>query len=118
MRRGVSSIFGGIFSSFGNWLFFGRWREGLKSSISRARVFEGKPQHQKFHGCWSGSWITGKILRKKFQSQIILKRFEETFRKREKVFQVSENTAKIRDEFSGCYKPSPLKKNLVPRFGD
>ena len=50
---------------------------------------------------WFG--ITGKILREQFQSQIILKRFEETFRKREKVFQVSENTAKIRDEFSGCY---------------
>ena len=60
----------------------------------------------------------GKFLREQFPSQIILKRFEETFRKREKVFQVSENTAKIRDEFSGCYKPSPLKKNLVPRFGD
>ena len=43
------------------------------------------------------------ILREQFPSQIILKRFEETFRKREKVFQVSENTTKIRFEFSGCY---------------
>ena len=27
--------------------------------------------------------------------------------KEKKVFQVSENTTKIRDEFPGCYKPSP-----------
>ena len=53
------------------------------------------------------------ILREQFQSQIISKRFEETFRKTEKVFQVSENTAKIRFQILGCYRPSPLKKNLV-----
>ena len=99
-------------------LFFGGGEKGLKGSIIWARVFEGKPKHQNYHGCWSGSGITGKILREQFQSQIILKRFEEKFRKREKVFQVSENAAKIRDKFSGCYKPSLLKKNLVPRFGD
>ena len=60
--------------------------KGFKGSIIRARVFEGKPKHKNYHGCWSGSWITGRILRAQFQSQIILKRFEETFRKREKVF--------------------------------
>ena len=51
----------------------------------------------------------GEFLREQFPSQKILKSFGGTFRKREKVFQVSENTTKIRDEFLGCYKPSPLK---------
>ena len=95
--------------------FLGGGENGFRGSIIRARVLEGKPKHQKLHGCWSGTWITGRIVREKSQSQIILKRFEETFRKREKVFQVSENTAKIRDEFSGCYKDShePLKGEHV-----
>ena len=44
--------------------------------------------------------------------------FKENILKVEEVFQVWENTTKIRDKFLGCYKPSPLKKNLVPRFGD
>ena len=44
--------------------------------------------------------------------------FKENILKIEKVFQAWENTAKIRDGFLGCYKLSPLKKNLVPRFGD
>ena len=35
--------------------------KGLKGSIIRARVFERKPKHKNYHGCWSGSWITGKI---------------------------------------------------------
>ena len=42
----------------------------------------------------------------------------ENILKVEKVFQVWENTTKHKDKFLGCYKPSPLKKNLVPRFGD
>ena len=57
------------------------------------------------------------------QSQIIHKRFEETFREREKVFQVSENTAKIRDGFLGCYNHSPatapkirLMATMAPEF--
>ena len=65
---------------------------------------------------WFGD--AGEFLREQFPSQIILKSFGGTFRKREKVFQVSENTTKIRDEILGCYKPFPLKKNLVPIFGD
>jgi len=43
---------------------------------------------------------------------------KEVLGKIEKAFQVSENTAKIRSQILGCYRPSPLKKNLVPRFGD
>ena len=35
--------------------------KGLKGSIIRARVFEGKPKHQNYHGCRSGSWTTGKF---------------------------------------------------------
>jgi len=63
--------------------------KGLKGSIIRARVFEGKPKHQNYHGCWSGSWITGKILEGAIPKSIHPQRFEEIFRKREKVFQVS-----------------------------
>ena len=60
--------------------------KGINGSATRARVFKRKPKHKNYHGGWSGSGITGKISREQFQSQIILKRFEETFRKREKVF--------------------------------
>ena len=85
--------------------------EGLKSSIIRARVFEGKPKHQNYHGWWSGSGITGKFLREKSLSQIIINFFWITVYKREKVFfQSSENTTRIKGEFSGCYRPSPLKR--------
>ena len=86
MGRGVSGIFGGIYPALKIGFPLVGGEKGLNGSIIRARVFEGKPEHQDYHGRWRGSWITGKILREQFQSQIILKRFEETFRKREKVF--------------------------------
>ena len=72
--------------------------KGLKGSTIRARVFERKPKHKIITGVGGVHGSLGKkYSREQFQSQIILKRFEETFRKREKVFQVSENTAKNRD---------------------
>ena len=116
MRRGVSGIFGGIFPALETGFSLVGGEKGLNGSIIRVRVFERKPKHKNYHGCWSGSWTTGKILREQFQSQIILKRFEETFRKREKVFQVSENTTKIRDEFSGCSSHRPLARRNRPGF--
>ena len=104
MGRGVSGIFGGIFPALETCFSLVGGEKGFRGSTIRARVLERKPRHQNYRGCWSGLWITGKILREQFPSQIILKRFVETIRKREKVFQVSENTAKIRFEFSGCYR--------------
>ena len=50
------------------------------------------------------------FLREQFPSQIILKRFEEPFRKKEKFFRCQKTPLKIRDEFSGYYKPFPLKR--------
>jgi len=78
-------------------------KKGLNGSIIRARVFERKPKQQKLPWVLERFMDLRKILGEQFQSQIIPKIFEETFRKREKVFQVSENTTKIRFEFSGCY---------------
>ena len=38
--------------------------------------------------------------------------------KQKKFFRREKNITDIRDKFSGCDKPSPLKKNLVQRFED
>ena len=74
MDMGVLWYFSGISPAMEIGFSLVGGEKGLNGSINRARVFEGKPKHQKFHGCWSGSWITGKILREQFQSQIILQK--------------------------------------------
>ena len=63
--------------------------------------------------------LLGKFLRGRNQSQVKdhlvrRKHFEnwKKFFKREKILLT------LGTNFSGCDKPSPLKKNLVPRFGD
>ena len=86
MSRGLSGIFGGISQAMEIGFPLVGGEKGFRGSIIRARVFKRKPKHKNYHRCWSGSRITGKILREQFQSQIILKRFEETFREREKCF--------------------------------
>ena len=110
---GSSGIFGGIFRAMEMAFPFVGGEKDLTGSIFRVRVLEGNPNTKNHPGWWGGSRIAGEILREQFPSQFILKRFEEIFRKREKVFQVSENTTKIRFKFLGCYRPSPLKRNLV-----
>ena len=80
MRRGFSGIFGGIFPALETGFPLVGREKGFRGSIIRARVLERKPKHKNYHGCWSGSWITGKIVREQFQSQTILKRLEETLR--------------------------------------
>ena len=59
MRRGVSGIFGGIFPALETGFSLVGGEKGFRGSIIRARVLERKPKHN-YHGCWSGSWITGK----------------------------------------------------------
>ena len=63
MGRGVSGIFGGIYPALEIGFSLVGGEKGLKGSINRARVLERKPKHKNYHGRWSGSWITGKILR-------------------------------------------------------
>ena len=57
MRRGVSGIFGGIFPALETGFSLVDGEKGFRGSISRARVFERKPKHKNYHGCWSGSWV-------------------------------------------------------------
>ncbi len=61
MDMGSSGIFGGIFRAMEMGFPFVGGENRLKVSIIRARVFERKPEHKNYHGCWSGSWITGKF---------------------------------------------------------
>ena len=61
MDRGVSGIFGGISPAMEIGFPLVGGEKGFKGSIIRARVFERKPKHKNYHGCWSGSWITGKF---------------------------------------------------------
>ena len=68
--------------------------------------------HQNYRGCWSGLWIAGKNFEGAIPKSNHPQRFKETFMKREKVFQVSENAAKIRFEFSGCYTKQLQSSNL------
>ena len=60
MRRGVSGIFGGIFPALETGFPLVGREKGFRGSIIRARVLERKPKHKNYHGCWSGSGITGK----------------------------------------------------------
>ena len=60
--RGVSGIFGGIYPALEIGFSLVGGERGFRGSKIRARVFEGKTKHQNYHGCWSGSGITGKNL--------------------------------------------------------
>ena len=60
----------------------------------------------KYDGGWQRSRIIGKFLRERNQSQIKDQQVQRKHLKIEKVFQVWENTTKIRDEFLWCYTPT------------
>ena len=101
MDMGSSGIFGGIFRAMEIAFPFLGGEKDLTGSIFRVRVLEGTLSTKFILGGGEVPGLLGKILREQFPSQNIVKRFEEIFRKGEKVFQVSENTTKIRFQIFG-----------------
>ena len=72
-----------------------------------------------YGGVGKGRGFVGKFPRERNQSPVkdhLVQR--KSFWKQKKFFRREKTLLTLGKNFSGCDKPSPLKRNLVPRFGD
>ena len=119
LYEGTIWYLGGIYFQVHLWWWL--WwdsREGFWKSPERTNVRPAKQWHGNMVEVDKDRELLGNFQESETKVKPRTIWFKENILKVEKVFQVWENTTKIRDEILGCYKPSPLKKNLVPRFGD